>query len=192
MEPNQDANWQYKSSGATATTEPPLQPAPVQPIATPPPPPAGGSVSWTASEYIDHDRGANWYLMLAGGTLVLVALVYLITKDFISIAIIIILGILAGIFAKRRPRQVTYELNETGLKIGPKLYTYGVFKSFAVIRDEALPSINLEPLKRFMPPITIYFAAQDEEQITSALGAYLPYQDQKLDRIDRLSRHLKF
>lgn len=195
MNSDQEPAWQYKPSGGTATAEPPLQAAAPRPTSgpqPPPAPPAGGSVSWTASEYIDHDRSASWYLILATGTVVLAGLVYLISSDFLGVAIILILGILVGVFAHRQPAQVTYELNENGLKIGQKLYTYGVFKSFAIVRDEALPSINLEPLKRFMPPITIYFAPQDEEQIISVLGARLPSHEQKADRIDRLSRRLKF
>ena len=195
MNPDENANWEYKPSGATATAEPPTvakaaESGPPQPASAPPP--SGGSVSWTASEYIEHDRGPGWYLLLAVGTIVLAALVYLITNDYVSIGIIIVLGAIVSVFARRKPHQITYKLDESGLQIGQKTYPYGTFKSFAVIHDEALPSINLVPLKRFMPPISIYFAAPDEEQITSALGAHLPYQDQKSDRIDRLSRHLKF
>lgn len=188
----EQGSWQYKPPGATAVAEPPPAPAAAPPAAPPAQPPKGGSVSWTASEYIDHDRGADWYLMLAGGTLVLAGLVYLISRDIISTSVVGIIGLLAGLLARRKPSQVAYELDDAGLRIGQKNYPYSLFKSFSITHDEALPSINLEPMKRFMPPVTIYFAGQDEEQITSALGAHLPYQDHKPDRIEQLSKRLRF
>lgn len=155
-------------------------------------PPDSGSIQWTASEYIEHDRNFSWYLGLIGLTAVVAGLVYLITRDYISTGVIAVLGIIVGMFARRRPQQIDYELNEKGLKIGPKNYSYAVFKSFAMVHDAAVPSINLEPLKRFMPPISIYFAPQDSEPISSLLSAHLPYQEHQPDWVENLAHRLKF
>jgi hypothetical protein len=43
-----------------------------------------------------------------------------------------------------------------------------------------------------MPPISAYFAPKDEERITKILGNYLPYEERKLDNVERLSRRLRF
>ncbi len=193
MQPEQNPNWQYSPGGQpTATVEPPQPASPPTTGQAAPPPPAGPSVSWTASEYIEHQRGADWYLMLFGGTIALAAITYFITKDYFATSVMVILGVIVAAFSRHRPKQIDYELNDSGVNIGPKSYPYRSFKSFAVMRDEAVPSIMLMPLKRFMPPISIYFAEPDEEPITSVLGAHLPYEDQKPDQIDRLSRRLKF
>ncbi|MEX2006687.1 MAG: hypothetical protein WD877_00710 [Candidatus Saccharimonadales bacterium] len=150
------------------------------------------SIAWTASEYIDHTRGASWYSLLVLATVVLTAGVWLMTKDYFATAVVAIVGIIVGIFASKKPRQISYELTSSGLKAGEKFYAYNLFKSFAVIRDGALNSVNLFPAKRFMPPISAYYEPQDEEAIIDAIGQHLPYEERSLDGIDKLSRRLRF
>lgn len=188
----ENSPWTYSPgpSGSTATAEKPAAPE-AGPPAAGKQPPADVSISWTASEYIDHDRGLGWHAMLALVTALLAGLVYLISRDYTSIGIVVALAVVVAIFVRRKPKEVNYALDSSGLKIGDKQYGYNLFKSFTVIRQGALSSVTLMPVKRFMPPVTAYFAPQDEEQITSALGARLPYEDQKPSHIDNLSRRLK-
>ncbi len=189
---NNDENtpWQYKPSGGTATAPPPvLAPAPAAP---PAPPSAGGPVTWVASEYIDHDRGAGWYVLLILGVAILSTIVYFLTKDYFAIGTIVIVGVIVGFVAGKKPRQLNYELSASGIRIGDKLYSFGLFKSFSIVKDGALSSIQLTPIKRFMPPVSAYYAAGDEEKIVDTIGAYLPYEERGLDAIDRLSRRLRF
>jgi len=186
---NNDVQWQYKPTGVPVpgqTNSP--QGVPSQAPANP----AGPSVTWTASEYIHHDRGAGWYLVLLIGTVGLAAVVYFLTKDYFATGTIIVLGIIVAIFAGRKPNQLTYELTSSSIKVGQKTYTYNLFKSFAIIREGTLNSISLIPIKRFMPPVTAYFADADEERITKELGSHLPYEERKADSIDKLSRRLRF
>ena len=117
---------------------------------------------------------------------------YLVSKDYFAIATIVIIGLVVGFVAGRKPQQVAYELSASGLRVGPKLYPHGIFKSFAIVMDGALNSILLVPVKRFMPPVSVYYAAADEEKIVDILGNYLPYEDRGLDAIDRLTRRLHF
>ncbi len=191
MNPNDsnDAQWQYKPGGNSAPGQSniPQSTAPQAPTT-----PTDSSVTWTASEYIHHDRGAGWYLLLLLGTIGLAAGVYFITKDYFATGTIAVLGIIVAIFAGRKPNQLTYELTGSGIKVGEKNYNYNLFKSFAVIRDGTLNSISLIPIKRFMPPVTAYFAAADEQKITNTLGNKLPYEERKPDSIDKLSRRLRF
>ena len=149
-------------------------------------------VTWAASEYIEHERNARWYILLAIITAGLAAAIYFLTKDIFATTIIAIVGIIVGVFAGRKPRQMKYELSSSGLRIGEKSYPYSLFRTFSIIKDGAINSINLTPIKRFMPPISAYFAQKDEERITKMLGNYLPYEERKLDSIDRLSRRLRF
>jgi hypothetical protein len=117
---------------------------------------------------------------------------YFLTKEYFATGTIVVVGIIVAIYARQKPRQVTYELSESGIRIGEKSYNYHLFKSFALIKDGLLNSVQLSPLKRFMPPISAYYDAADEEKITDILGEHLPYEDAKPDRIESLSRRLKF
>ncbi|MEX1995414.1 MAG: hypothetical protein WD887_01405 [Candidatus Saccharimonadales bacterium] len=175
MSAQEDTNWKYESGEsadelAASTT----------------------SISWSASEYIDHTRGAGWYGLLVLATAALTAGIYFITRDYFASGTIPIIGVVVGVFASRKPRQLSYELSESGFRVGQKTYPYNQFKSFSIIRDGALLSINLLPIKRFMVPVSAYFDAADEEKITDTIGVHLPYEERSMDGVDRLSRRLKF
>lgn len=149
-------------------------------------------VEWTASEYIAHQKSAAWFVLLAGGTIGLAAIVYLVTQDAVSTAIIPVLGIILGVFAARQPRVLPYAIDNTGIHIAEKFYPYASFKSFSVADDQAIHYISLLPLRRFMPPLVIHFDPDDEEKIRETLAAYLPYEEHKHDLVDTLSRRLRF
>ena len=102
------------------------------------------------------------------------------------------MGVALGAFAVRKPKQLQYELNDSGLRVGDKFYDYRAFKSFSVEREGNFNCLNLLPLKRFMPVLSIYYSAEDEEKIMDIIGTYLPFEEHKLDQIERLSRRLRF
>lgn len=196
MQSNDSPGWEYHPDG-----QEPL--APAQPEQNPPvgndlarQNPAvdntGDDITWTAGEYIHHEKGVTWYILLFIGALVVSGLLYLITKDMISSVIIMILAIVVAVFASRKPGQVEYRVGASGISVGGRLYKYSVFKSFSIIQDEGVHSILLSPLKRLMPPITIYFAPEDEDSIKKLLGNYLPMEAGGPEAIDRLARRLRF
>jgi hypothetical protein len=149
------------------------------------------AVAWQGTEYIDAPHGTGWYMALILVTIALAALVYLTSKDKIAAGIIVIVGFIVSVFAAQKPKLANYEVNDSGLSINGKIYSYNGYKSFVVVKEGDLSSINLFPLKRFMPPISAYFDPKDEAKIVQAIGNYLPYEDRKLDTVDRLARRLR-
>lgn len=188
---NEDNSWEYKPDGKETSAAPDL-PVSGRKIAGSTRESKDAPITWTASEYIDHSRGLGWYLALAAGTIFIAALVYLVTKDYFATGVIAVMGVIVGVFSTHKPKQVAYELSGTGLKVGEKTYPFNLFKSFALIREGALSSINLIPIKRFMPPLSIYFDPSDEQKIVSLLGNHLPLEESGLDAIERLARRLRF
>ena len=183
--------WEYKPDGQTTAQQPAL-PNPStnnQPAAKPA---QEATITWTASEYIDHTRGAGWYLALVAGTVVLSAAVYLLTKDYFASGVIVFMAVILGIFSTHKPKQGTYELSSSGLKAGEKNYPYSLFKSFTIIRENALCSLNLIPIKRLMPTLSIYFDPAQEQKIIGVVGNHLAYEEGGLDTIEKLSRRLRF
>ena len=168
----------------------PAAPAPTAP--TPAVPTAPGVVTWQAAEFIEHERGSNWYVALAVGSVGLAGLVYLLGRDLFASITILIVGGMVGVFASRKPKEASYELSDSGLKIEQKLYPYRLFQSFSVIHEDGIGSISLQPVKRFMPEVTVYYHDQDENQIVGVLGQHLPHEHKTLDSIERLSRRLRF
>lgn len=191
MQPENNSPWQYKPDSGEGS-EPGDPASPQDDVVSRSKPASDEVVSWTASEYIDHPHGAGWYGALMLGTVGLAGVIYFITKEYFATGVIVVLGVIVAVFAARKPRIVTYELGARSLKIGEKSYPYSQYKSFSIIREGSLSSVSLMPLKRMMSPISAYFAAEDEEHIVNVLGRHLPYEERKLDRIDRLTTRLRF
>jgi hypothetical protein len=149
-------------------------------------------ISWTASEFIAHEKSASWYLGLAGAAVLLAAIIYLFTKDYISSGVVLFGAFLLGVMAARKPRQQQYSLDAQGINIGPRRLAYEEFRSFAIVPEGAFSGIVLLPLKRFALLTTIYYAPENEEQIVRLLSAHLPFDEHHLDVVDRLMRRIRF
>lgn len=170
--------WQYNQDEGSENAQ-------YSPVSTKP-------VSWSASEFIEHEKSPTWFIGLAGLTVLAVAVIYLATRDWVTSVVIIIAAALFGVTAKRKPRTLQYQVDNVGVVIDGKPFPYDVFKSFSVLAEGAFNSIQLMPLKRFMPPISLYFPPENEEQIVTTLGSYLPHEDRTHDPIDRLMRRVRF
>lgn len=150
------------------------------------------SVSWTASEFIAHEKNSMWYVALGGGTLVLAALVLLITRDLFSAVIVAIGGVLFGVAASRPPRQMQYAVDDHGITIGARSYPYSDFRAFSVAQEGPFKSLTFMPLKRFMPPLSAYYDPADEDKIAEVLTGHLPMQDHHADPLEKLMRRIRF
>lgn len=150
------------------------------------------SVSWTASEFVHHAKSPMWFVILFGGTLALCAVVYLLTKDLITVVTILIMAALFAVVAARKPNVQQYVVDRRGLQIGPKLWEFKNFKSFCIIDEGHFTSVTLLPLKRFMPSVSVYFDPEDEAKIVDMLALYLPYEARQPDITDRIMKRIKF
>ena len=150
------------------------------------------SITWTASEFVAHDKSAGWYFALAVSAALISALVYLITKDVISVAVVVVAALLLGVYGSHKPRELEYRLDEHGIGIAHKYYSFDQFRSFSVRAEGAFTSIIFMPLKRFAPPISIYYAPDDEDKIMAALSSRLPFEEARRDAVDNLMRRIRF
>lgn len=153
---------------------------------------SGASVSWTASEYIDHAKGPAWFAMVGIGIILLSVVVYFLLKDFVAPVLLALAGTTVAIFAGRKPQVIQYAIDDNGIHIGQRAYSYGDFKSFSLTEAGPLPAILLTPLKRFLPPITIFYDPNEEDKIVDALADYLPHEDKEPDLVDRFMGRIRF
>jgi len=149
-------------------------------------------ITWSASEYIAHQKNSGWYMALGGAALAFSAIVYVLTKDFVSVAVILIAAVIFGFYAGRQPRVQQYTINPAGIGIGGKMYGFDQMKTFSITQEGAFSSITFWPMKRFMPAVSIYYDPQDEEKIVTYLSNFLPMDTEKRDPIDNLMRKIRF
>jgi hypothetical protein len=150
------------------------------------------AITWTASEYIAHRKNPMWYAAVITIAALLALITFAITRDKISTITILIVGILFCVAAGRKPRILTYTLDHDGLKLGPHFHPYGEYRSFSIVRQGPFASIDLLPLKRFLPLTSIYFAPEDEEKVIDMISEHIPFEERSHALIDRFMRQIRF
>lgn len=150
------------------------------------------SLSWVATEFVAHDKSPSWYMGLLLATLVVAAVVYLLTRDKISTGVVLVVALVFGMYASKKPHQLEYSVDKAGVSVGQKYHVYEEFRSFAIVPEGAFSSIVFMPLKRFATMTTIYYAPQDEDKIIDLLEDRLPLEEHGLDAVDRLMRRIRF
>lgn len=176
----------------------PVQPAPLpqtpQPATQPPShmQDDGNTISWTASEYIAHEKGGSWFVQFVLVAIVATAVAYFITRSIFTVAVFVIFAIGFIVLAKRKPQVLQYQLSDDMIRVGDKTFSLHSFKSFAIIDEGNLDSISLLPLKRFMPALDIYFAPEDEDRITDLLSQSLPMEHRTQDMLDKFMQKIRF
>jgi hypothetical protein len=149
-------------------------------------------ISWSASEFIHHDKSMSWY-----GVAVLVIIIstvggYLLMKDVITPIAIITLGAIMLVVGSRKPKTFNYRVSMKGLLIGEKEYSYDEFQSFSIIEEGPIESIMLIPQKRWAPALNIYFAPDDGQKIFDTLSAFLPFEQREKDMVDKFLHKIRF
>jgi len=173
-----------------APVEPAVAPQPE--VAVPEAPNSDSLIKWNASEFVDHQKSVGWFLPLLIGIFVASCLMYLITRSILSTIVILLGGSAFVVFARQKPRTLSYTLGGTSITVGQRTYSYDDFRTFSILQEGALYSIFLEPIKRFMPPLSIYFAPEDGEKIFDVLAAHIPHQERQPDPVERLMRRIRF
>jgi hypothetical protein len=149
-------------------------------------------VTWTASEYVAHQKGFSWFLLAGFASIAAAGVVYLITKDVVSSVVIAVVGLAFTAFGARKPQVLNYAVDGHGLHIGNKSYPYSTFRSFSVLEEDGARNILLMPVKRFNLPITIYYEPADEARIVAVLGSILPHEDRNVPVVDRFMSKIRF
>lgn len=148
-------------------------------------------VKWEASEYIQHDKDAVWFIALAAIAAILFFAAILL-KQWTFAMLVIAMTASVVVYARRPPRTLHYHLGERHFSIEGKEYTYSDFKAFGVVQDGPLHMVTLVPRKRFAPPLSMYFDESDGEAIVDILGLHMPLKEFKPDAFDALVRKLRF
>lgn len=154
--------------------------------------PLPDDLQWTAAEYVEHRKNVSWYTLLIVISVLAAVIDFILTRDYISTGVILLAAALFGVYAGHKPRNQQYYLNPQGLQIGEKLYPFQSFSNFSVTEEANLASIVFMPLKRFLPPLTIYVGPELEAQVLDYLSEFLPLEQHRGDAVDGLLRRIRF
>ena len=114
-------------------------------------------LEWQALEYEEKERHPDWFWAL-GVIVVASSLAAILFGNYFFAILLIVGGILLGVFAIKKPDMVFYELNKKGLKIRNRIYLYEKIKAFWVqkpLSDEGkiMPPALFIKSERLLVPI---------------------------------------
>ena len=185
--PQEDSGWKY-NSGSPADNFSPTIDTPVYGTQE-----SDAVVEWTASEFVAHEKGVGWYMVLMLAAALISAGLYLLTRDVFSVVVVVIMALALAVASARKPRVVNYRVDESGLTAGSKFYPYRAFKSFVMPEDGGpFASIVLMPLKRFDFPVSAFLAPDSQDKVLDSLSKHLPMERGQLDGLEKLMRQLRF
>src|SRR3989344_861608 len=116
-------------------------------------------LEWSALEYEERERSADWFWAL--GIIVICGVAAaIIFRNYFFAVLLLLSGVLLGFFAVKKPETIFYELNQKGLKIRNQTYPYENIKSFWVQIDLAgenklRPTLFIKLERAVMPIVSI-------------------------------------
>jgi hypothetical protein len=110
-------------------------------------------LSWTALEYEERERSADWFWAL-GVIVMAVSLAAIIYGNYFFALLIIISGVLLGFFATKTPDAISYEITDKGIQINKRLFPFKELRSFFVQR-EPKHMLFIKTGRIFMPIFSI-------------------------------------
>lgn len=148
-------------------------------------------VTWEASEFIQYDKGFEWYVtVFCLGVILAIGMYFFI--DIIGSVVVMFMAIGLIVYGKFKPRNLRYTVSSHGISIGENDYSYSEFRSFSLAASEGVNSILLVPMQRFMVPVTIYLAPENVQQVIQVLSQHLPNQQREPDLLDKVTAFLRF
>lgn len=148
-------------------------------------------ISWEAKEFDVPKRSIEWYIIIS---IILIALlVYTIYISYwILSAVIVVVSVVLYLVGSLKPRTMKYLINEAGIQIGDKVFSYDQLKTFWFSRSEDGIKLNLISTFHLMPVISIYVTKELENKIRETLIKVLPEsKNESEDWVDRINRILK-
>ncbi|MEK9155859.1 MAG: hypothetical protein AAB360_00965 [Patescibacteria group bacterium] len=147
--------------------------------------------SWESPEYVHYTKGAGWFVAVGAVALAIAGLLY--WQGLASGAIVAVAaGAVFMIISKVKPKPLRLAVYPDGVVVGDRVYRYGQFKSFGIIRGE-IAKAKLDLVGRFSGEVVLPLKNIDPEQIRLYLKKHLPEnEDINEDLSDIVNRLFKF
>ena len=147
-------------------------------------------VQWQAPEYIHRYKSPVWYGVFVIAVIALVAAALLLMQSITFAVLILVMAFALFVYSARPPHMMNYTLSEKGLYINDTLQGFAECQAVGILRDIDQFSLELVPVRRFRPRVSVYFTEAEGEAIVDILGTRLPMQDIEPDAFDKIVRFL--
>ena len=101
------------------------------------------SLEWTASSYVNHTKSVTWYSLFVLTLLVVSGLIWLWTKDVVTVVVVIVSALALLYYSNLKPKQVVYKLDYKNIYVNNKIIALKMFHSFNIVRQDSFQYIVL-------------------------------------------------
>ncbi len=149
-------------------------------------------IGWETPEFIQYKKNRLWFI-IAIAIFIILVIFAAVTRQWLMAAVIVLVGVVIYIFTQQKPKTVSFSISHAGISFGERFYPYSEIKSFWVVYEPTIRTLNFELTRRFSTIITIQLLEQDPLPIRKFLKKYLPEEKSRGEDInDRISRFLRF
>lgn len=148
-------------------------------------------ISWNAPEHFYVEKKPDWYWSVGIITLSISA-VMIIFGNVITGIFILIAAVALVINASYPPKVVYHEINDRGIIVNNKFYTFLSLESFWIPHDEIPHRLILKSRKLFMPLIVILIDEHDPEDIREIMLRYIAETEHHVNFLDKILERFGF
>ena len=148
-------------------------------------------ISWETIEYLHKEKTTDWYWIVAIVT-ISIALISIILNNVIFAILIIVSSFTLSLFASKKPRVITVDIDDTGVGVGDTHYPYKELTSFWIETRDAYPRILFKSKKVLMPFIVVLIENVEPETIHEFLLQYLPEEEHSEPLLEKLLLYFGF
>jgi len=139
-------------------------------------------VSWVTPEYIRHERGLVWKIVMPIIVIASAIAGFYYDNWTFSVAIVA-LAIVYSLVHLEHPKNVEVKLSDIGIKVGTRVFPYGRIKSFWLIYEPPYVETLNFYAKGSLTEMTIYLNGQDPSQIRDFLINKIPEIEGKTEAL---------
>ncbi len=148
-------------------------------------------ISWSALEYEEKDRSADWFWAL-GVVVVTSVVTAIIFNNYFFAALLLISGGLLYFLAKKPPEVILYEITDKGIQMRSHFYNFKELKAFYV-QKEGASTLFIKTSRFFLPIISVPTERHLLEQIQNVFRANkVPEQEMKEHPAEKIMESLGF
>jgi hypothetical protein len=129
-------------------------------------------ISWDAPEHYHTAKTSDWYWSVGIITLAIAA-VTMIFGNVISGIFVIVAAVALVLHASHPARELHIEINDRGVAIEGRLYSFLTLESFWIPHDEFPAKLIIKSRKLLMPLIVVYIHDIDPEAVREVMLKYI-------------------
>ena len=150
-------------------------------------------IVWQAPAFKYYEKSVSWYWLSLIIAILLMALA-IWQKNFLFAVFVFLAEIAIFVWARRQPELLKFKINEEGVEIAEKLYSYENLENFCLRPDNENPNFAELILKRKTPVnpylkilVEVRLASRAKEILSQKLAESV-YEDSVLEAIFRWLR----